>query len=108
MWKCVCNAAAIEVDDAILLAARKNDAAAKSILALGTDQYQFQQPFQGITQLLEMRAQIAATRVADAEFCDQSGVVHSALGQILNAFLIAMQFELIKGGGVLEESRAGR
>ena len=108
MGKCVSNATAIEVDDAILLAAGKNDAAAKGILALGTDQSQFQQPFQGITQLLEMWAQIAATRVADAEFCDQSGVVYSALGQILNAFRIAMQFELIKGGGVLEELCAGR
>ena len=96
MGKCVSNAAAIEVDDATLLAAGKNDAAAKSILALGTDQSHFQQPFQGITQLLEMRAQVAAARIANAEFLDQSGVLHPTLGQILNAFRIAMQFELIK------------
>jgi hypothetical protein len=35
MGECVSNAAAIEIDDAILLAARENDAAAKGILALG-------------------------------------------------------------------------
>jgi hypothetical protein len=45
MGECVSNAAAIEVDDAILLAARENDVAAKRILALGVDQSHFQQPF---------------------------------------------------------------
>ena len=45
MGECVANAAAIEVDDAILLAAGEDDAAAKSVLALGADQSQFQQPF---------------------------------------------------------------
>src|SRR5215467_13094663 len=55
-----------------------------------------------------MRAQVAAARVANAEFLDQSSVPHPALSQILNAFWIAMQFELIKGSGVLEELRAGR
>jgi hypothetical protein len=38
MGESVSNAAAIEVDDVILLAVGKNDAAAKSILALGTNQ----------------------------------------------------------------------
>src|ERR1700692_2003754 len=55
-----------------------------------------------------MRAQVATARVANAEFFNQSGIVHPTLGQILNAFRITMQFELIKGGGVLEELRAGR
>src|SRR6516164_1456933 len=55
-----------------------------------------------------MRAHVATARVANAEFINQSGIVHPALGQILNAFRITMQFELIEGGGVLEELRAGR
>ena len=55
-----------------------------------------------------MRAHVATARVANAEFFNQSGIVHPALGQILNAFRITMQFELIEGGGVLEELRAGR
>jgi hypothetical protein len=45
MGECVSNAAAIEVDDVILPAAGKNDAAAKRILALGADQSHLQQPF---------------------------------------------------------------
>src|SRR5215467_16082929 len=55
-----------------------------------------------------MRAQVTAARVSNAEFFDQSSIVYATLGQILNAFWIAMQFELIKGGGVLEQLRAGR
>src|SRR6516165_12008163 len=55
-----------------------------------------------------MRAQVATARVANAEFLDQSGVLHPALGQVLNAFRKTMQFELIKGGGVLEQLRSGR
>jgi hypothetical protein len=38
MWESTADAAAIEVDDTILLAAGENDAAAESILALGADQ----------------------------------------------------------------------
>src|SRR6516225_12101475 len=108
MGECVSNAAAIEVDDAILLAPGENDAAAKGILALGADQSQFQQLFQGIAQLLEMRAQVAAAGVTQAELLDQCRMVHATLGQVLNAFRIAMQFELIKGGALLKELRAGR
>src|SRR5215472_8615234 len=55
-----------------------------------------------------MRAQVATPRVANTEFFNQSGIVHPTLGQVLNAFRITMQFELIKGGGVLEQLRAGR
>ena len=55
-----------------------------------------------------MRTQAAAAGVANAEFLDQSGDLHPTLGQILNAFRIAMQFELIKGSGVLEQLRAGK
>src|SRR5215467_4319675 len=55
-----------------------------------------------------MRAHVAAARIANAKFLNQSGIVHPALSQILNAFRIAVQVHLIKSGGVLEELRAGR
>ena len=42
MGKCIPNTAAIKVDHATLLAAGENDAAAKSILALGADQSRFE------------------------------------------------------------------
>src|SRR5215469_7388698 len=52
-----------------------------------------------------MRAHVATARIAQAELRDQSCIVHPTPGQVLNAFRIAMHFHLIKGGGVLEESR---
>ena len=55
-----------------------------------------------------MSAQVAAARVAKAELLNQSGIVHPALGQILNAFRIAVQFHLIKSGGVRKELSRGR
>ena len=33
-----------------------------------------------------MRAQVTAARIADAEFLDEVGIVHPALGHIRNAF----------------------
>src|SRR5215469_1236233 len=55
-----------------------------------------------------MGAQVAAVSVANAEFLDEGGIVHPTLSQILNAFGIAVQFELIEGGAVLKQLRRGR
>src|SRR5215813_8990787 len=49
------NAAAIQVDDVILLAARENHSAAKSIGALWSNQARFEQTFQGIAAGLQVR-----------------------------------------------------
>jgi hypothetical protein len=89
MRKGIANTAAIQVDDVILLAAGENHAVAKSIEALRTNQAGFEQPFQGIAEGLQVRAQVAAAGIADAEFLDESGIVHSTLSEILNAFRIA-------------------
>jgi hypothetical protein len=86
----IANTAAIQVDDVILLAAGENHAAAKSIGSLRTNQARFKQPFQGVAEGLQVRAQVAAARIADAEFLDDPRIVHSALSEILNAFRITV------------------
>src|SRR5215469_3471177 len=101
------NAATIQVDDVILLAAGENHAVAKSIEALRTHQARFEQPFQGIAEGLQVRAQVAATGIANTEFLDESGIVHSALREILNAFRITVEFQLIEGGRVREQLGSG-
>jgi len=54
-----------------------------------------------------MRAQVSAARIANAEFLDQGGIVQSTLRQVVNAFGIAVQFELIKTRGVFEQLGSG-
>src|SRR5215469_16039727 len=101
------NAATIQVDDVILLAAGENHAVAKSIEALRTHQARFEQPFQGIAEGLQVRTQVAATGIANTEFLNESGIVHSTLREILNAFRITVEFQLIEGGRVREQLGSG-
>jgi hypothetical protein len=49
-----------------------------------------------------MRAQVSAARIADAEFLDQGGIAQSMLPQVVNAFRMAVPFELIKTRDGLE------
>src|SRR5215472_2065900 len=107
MGKGIANTAAIQVDDVILLAARENHAAAKSVGTVRTNQARFEQPLQGIAEGLQVRAQIAATGISDAEFFDEPRIVHPALSEILNAFRIAVQFQLIEGGRMREQLGGG-
>ena len=103
----IANAAAIQVHDVILLAAGENHAVTKSIEALRAHQPRFEQPFQGIAEGLQVRAQVAATGIANTEFLDEPGIVHSALREILNAFRITVEFQLIEGGRVREQLGSG-
>ena len=80
MGEGIANAAAIQVDDVILLAAGENHAPAKGIGALRTN----------LAEGLQVRAQAAAMGIADAEFLDDPRIVHSALSEILNAFRITV------------------
>lgn len=50
----------------------------------------------------EMPAQVPAGGVADAQFLDQGGIVHSALPQIVQRLRVAIELLLIEGGGLLE------
>ena len=54
-----------------------------------------------------MRAQVSAASKANAQFLDQGGILHPTLRQVVNPFGIAMQFELIKTGRVLEQLGSG-
>jgi heme/copper-type cytochrome/quinol oxidase subunit 2 len=94
----IANAAAIQVDDVILLAAGENHAVAKSIGALGANQARIEQPFQGVGEGLQVRAQVAAAGIADAEFLDDPRIVHSALREILNAFMFVPHCVLVPAG----------
>jgi hypothetical protein len=87
----------------MVLAARKDHPAAEGILPLLGDQTDLPEKLQGIAEGAEMRAQVSAARIANAEFLDQGGIVYSALRQVVNAFGMAVQFELIKAGGVFEQ-----
>ena len=86
----IANTAALQVDDGMLLAARENHAVAKSIEARRTNQAGFEQPFQGIAEGLQVKAQVAATGIADAEFLNEPGIVHSPLREIRNALRITV------------------
>ena len=55
-----------------------------------------------------MRAQVAAVRITDAEFLDEGGIAHAALSKVLNAFVVAVQFQLIKGSRVPKELSSRR
>ncbi len=107
MGKGGAHTAAVEVDDAMVLAARKDHPAAEGILTLLADQADLQEAFQGIAEGAEMRAQVSAARIANAEFLDQDRIVQSTLRQIVNAFGMAVQFELIETRGVFEQLGCG-
>jgi hypothetical protein len=91
----------------ILLAAGENHAVTKTIGSLRTNQARFEQPFQGVAEGLQVRTQVATAGIADAEFLDELGIMHSALRETLNAFRITVQFKLIEAGGVREQLRGG-
>lgn len=103
----IANAAAIQVNDVILLTAGEDHAPAKSIGALESNQARFDQTFQGVAEGLQVRAQVAAAGIANTEFLDESGIMHTALGQIIHAFAMTMQLELVEAGGTSEQLRSG-
>ena len=90
MGKGGAHTAAVEVDDAMVLAARKDHSAAEGILPLLADQPGLPEKLQGIAEGAEMRTQVAAARIANAEFLNQGGIVYPALRQVVNAFGMAL------------------
>jgi len=69
MGKGGANTAAVEVTDAMVLAQGRSPRRQR-ILALLADQAGLQEKFQGIAEGAEMRAQVSAARIANAEFLD--------------------------------------
>ena len=101
------NTAAVQVDDAILLAAGKDDAPAKSIRALRINQARFKDPLKRVAEALQISAHTAATSVTNAELLDELRIMYAALGQIVHALTMTMQFELVEAGGTSEQLRSG-
>jgi len=78
----VAETAAIEVDDAPLLATREGDASIEGVATLGVDEAETPQKRERTALSRKMAAQVSAGGVADAQLLDESGIVHSALLEI--------------------------
>jgi hypothetical protein len=108
MGKSIPYAAAVQVDNLFLGAQREDHALVKSIAAPRVDQAGLAQPFQGVAEGLEVRLQISAASIADAEFLDELGILHATLREIVHALAMPVQFELVEGGGVGEQLAGGK
>ena len=85
------NTAAIKIDHATLLVARKDDAPTKGVAVLGGKQPRPQQQIQRITEISQMTQQIATGSIAEAQFGDQARIPEASLLQILRRFAVALQ-----------------
>src|ERR1700681_1582278 len=103
--------AAVEVDDASVLAAREDDTPVEGVMARGVDQAEASKQIEGTGLCHEMPAQVSARGIADPQFPYQGGIVEPALFQIPQR--LGMTFELLliengcllqHGGGVLHRS----
>ena len=76
------DTAAIQIHHLSVLATGEDNTPVEGIAALRVDEADTLQRLQGITLVGEMTPQISAVSVADAEFFNQSRLVHSALFEI--------------------------
>jgi len=98
------DTAAIEVHNLSVLAAREDNAPVEGVAALGVDETGALQRLQGIALVGEMTPQISPGGVAEAEFFDQSRIVHSALFEIPERLGVTQELPLIEGSGSLQRS----
>ena len=96
------DTAAIEVHNLRVLAAGENNTPAEGIAALKVDETGALQRLQGITLIGETTPQIAAGGVADAEFFNQSKLVHSTPFEIPQRLRVVWELLLIKVSGSLQ------
>ena len=96
--------AAVEVDQATVLATGENDAPIEGVASLRVEQADTPQEIERIAVLREMTAQAPARSVADAQFLDQSRIAHSALLKITQRFGVGIELLLIERGSLLEHS----
>src|SRR5687768_1600831 len=96
------DAAAVEVDDASALAARKDDPSVKGVAALRVEQTETPQEMERIALSREMTAQTRAGCVTNPQIFDRSEIVQSALPKIVQRLGVAMELLLIESGGLLE------
>ena len=96
--------AAVEVDQATVLATGENDAPIEGVASLRVEQADTPQEIERIAVLREMTAQAPARSVADAQFLDQSRIAHSALLKVTQRFGVGIELLLIERGSLLEHS----
>ncbi|HEY6369849.1 MAG TPA: hypothetical protein VIX37_04675 [Candidatus Sulfotelmatobacter sp.] len=90
------DAAAVEVDGLVLLAAGKDHTPTEGVTALAVDQPYLQQPIEGIAKGGEMAPQVSAGSIAEAQRFDEGGIAQSALFQISNRLGVAVELKLIE------------
>ena len=103
MGRGVADRAAIEVHaTSVLIAASKHHAPAEAVAALGIDEPRLEQPIHTITACSEAPPERSAGGVANAQLLDQIGIAEAALDQVMSGFGVAMELELIEGGGLVQ------
>src|SRR5215469_5906389 len=87
----------IQVDLA-LFATREDHPTAEGIVALLVDQARVEDPVEAVALSGEMTMEVAARRIADAQFFDDGGMTESTLLQILYGFGMSVQLQPIEDG----------
>src|SRR5258708_36617107 len=96
------DAAAVEVDDVLVLTQREDDALIESIRTLRVDQTDSSQQIERIALCREMAAQTSSRSITDAQLSDQGSIVKSALIEIAQRLGVVIQLLLIEGGSLIE------
>ena len=68
------------------------------------DQADLPQEIEGITLCREMTAQAPTGRIADLEFPDQDGIMHSAPVEIAHRLGVVIELLLIESGSLFKHS----
>jgi hypothetical protein len=76
------DTAAVEVDDALILATREDQTPVEGVVARGVDQAEAPKQIEGTALCHEMTAQVSARGIADPQFPYQGGIVEPASSQI--------------------------
>lgn len=90
------DAAAVQVDDAAVLAAWEYDALIQGIVALEIDNAGFPQQIERIALGNEVTPQARAGGIADLQFANQGDFVQSSLFEIPACFRVAIELTLIE------------
>src|SRR5260370_39640391 len=102
------NAAAIEIEDAMVLTTGEDHTTAEGITALRADQAGLQQQLQGIAEVAEMGAQFSARGIADAQFFDHGGLAENPRSAVGHRFGVAGEVEVTEGQGGVAAVGGGR
>jgi hypothetical protein len=93
--------ATVEVDEVSILVAGEHHAPVESVLALPVDEAEALQEIESVAARHKMTPQAPAGGVSDAEFFEQSRLVHSTLFEVPERFGVVRELLLIEGRGLL-------